>query len=276
MDKSPERQYEDYARSIQIPTPCREAELSSIIMGRHCQDRDLAICELVTGNMRIVLSLAKKYRRMPDYVDTLFDGNLGLVKAAMDFDSAKGRFTTHAVMRVRTEIRDGLLSRTGSPISANRESVLMALKLKGLSPGEAHGLSKNDLKSAQLAMMAVSDAIPLYDDDGQPIDIIDPVSENMLEEIQESDLIELVKKATRELGLTDDEVTLVSEASFSRSWHKSIGPEIAKKRGLSTSSIRMLRTKLIWKIRRKILDYVGKDEYLVLSAGGHLPGNNWR
>ena len=100
MDKSPERQYEDYARSIQIPTPCREAELSSIIMGRHCQDRDLAICELVTGNMRIVLSLAKKYRRMPDYVDTLFDGNLGLVKAAMDFDSAKGRFTTHAVMRI--------------------------------------------------------------------------------------------------------------------------------------------------------------------------------
>lgn len=276
MDNSPVRQYEEYAKGVQIPTPMREAELSSVIMGGPSPEKDLAICELVDGNMRLVINLSKKYRRMPDYVDVLFDGNLGLVKAATDFDSKKGRFTTHATGRIKTEIREGIMSRVGSPISANREAVTLALRLKNLGPNEAHGMSKNDLRSAKLAMMVVADAIPLYDEEGNPIDLADPDSETMMDELQRTDLLELVKRATEELGLTNEEVILVSEASLAMSGHKNIAPEFAKKRGLSSSSSRMLRMKLIWKIRRKILDYVGKDEYLMLSVVGRIPGNNWR
>lgn len=276
MDRSPARQYEAYARSIPVTTPAREAELSALIQGGDGSDRDLAICELVNGNMRIVLNLTKKYRQMPDYVDILFDGNLGLVKAATDFDSRKGRFTTHATGRIKTEIRDGIVMRVGSPVSANRDAVALAIKLKALGPGEAHGLSKLDLCSAKLAMMVVADAIPLYNEDGDPIDLVDPRSETMMDDIQRNDLLELVAKAKEDLCMTADDIELVADSASMRNGHSGVVVRIAQKTSRTQSAVRMRRLKLIWQIRRKILQYVGQEEYLLLSAVGRMPASNWR
>jgi DNA-directed RNA polymerase specialized sigma subunit len=276
MEKSPARQYEEYARSIQIPTPKREVELSEMIHGGVSSERDLAICELVNGNMRLVLSLAKKYRTMPDYVDVLFDGSLGLVKAATDFDAKKGRFTTHATRRVKTEIRDGIVSRLGAPVSVNRDAMALAIKLKGLGPNEAHGLSKKDLCSAKLAMMVMADAIPLYNENGDPIDLIDTQSEPMMDEIQRNDLLVLVSKAKEDLGMTEDDIELVADSASMRNGHSGVVVRIAQKTSRSQSAVRMRRLKLIWQIRRKILQYVGQKEYLMLSAVGRMPASNWR
>ena len=51
---------------------------------------------------------------------------------------------------------------------------------------------------------------------------------------------------------------------------------MSKKMGITKSAVRMIRLKLVWMLRKKILGYVGKDEYLILSAVGSLPGRNWK
>lgn len=275
MRKQPEMTYKNAAWSFPLPTPHREAELSNIIMNGSGEDRDMAILEMVNGNMRQVLSLTKRYKRMPDFVDTLFDGNFGLVKAVLTYDHRIGRFSTWSTPKIKTEIRNGILSRLHSPLSVSRYATELAFKIKNIHPDKNGDVTLPDISVTKLAMMGVMDSIPLYADDGTAVEIEDAGTESAFDEVQRNDIIDLVKRATDELGLTDDEITLVSEAC-SKSNDGSIVPSLAKKWGLTTSSIRMTRAKLLWKIRRKILEYVGKDEYLVLSATGSTPGRDWR
>ena len=275
MDKTPAQIYAETAKQFDVPTKQREIELSDIIINGCEDDRDMAMMELVHGHMRLVLNLTRRYKNMPDFVDTLFDGNFGLVKAALTYDHRKGKFSTWATPKILTEIRDGLLSRLNSPLSVTRYASEFAFKIKHLNPDKNGNVNIPDIAIAKLAMLGIMDGIPLYDENGNPVDIVDVATRSAADNVQNNDLIELVKKATTELHLTDDEIMLVSEAGC-KSNDGSIVPLLAQKNGVSGSAIRMRRTKLLWQIRRKILSYVGKEEYLMLSAIGHIPENNWR
>lgn len=257
------KSYEDYARSIPLLSAERERELSALINGSHGEDRDLAIVEMVNGNMRLALMESRRFRMMPDYVDIVFDAHLGLTKAAHSFNSDKGMFSTWAKGNIHTEIRDGIQARSGAALSVSRYASEIVYKLKKLDDHLQDNPSSNSIK---LAMSAILDAIPLYDDYGNPIDVEDPQSSRMLDDFQSHDLVEIVMKAAKELKLTDDDIDLVSGVEGAVN-------KLALSRGVGKSNIRMLKSRLIWRIRRKILEYVGKDEYLALSAVGHLPGN---
>ena len=264
MDRSAEKQYEDYARGVPLTTPERESELSLLINGDPGDAKENAILELVNGNMRLVLDLARKYRRMPDYSDTLFDGNLGLVRAAATFDSSKGRFSTWATPKIRTEIREGIYQRS-SGLSALRSASEV------LDRAEKNGRT-NDVSIIKMAMM---DSIPLYNDKGDLIDVADNDQESVPDQVHKNDLLELVHRAARELGLDEHDLTLVAESNKKDSNGEAVA-EMSKRLEITKSAVRMLRAKLVWMIRKKILGYVGKDEYLILSAIGRLPGKAWR
>lgn len=275
MQDFTENKYEKIARSIDRITPEREAELSAIIMSKEGEDRDMAVCELFNGNMRMVLNLTKQYKRMPDYADTLFDGNLGLIKATLSYDHTKGRFSTWATPKIMTAVRDGLLSRLRSPLSVSRYASELAFRIKDIKPDTNGDIALPDVPSVKLAMAGIMDGIPLYKDDGDFHDIIDDNMRTSSDEVQINDLIELVSEVTSELGLTEDEILLVSESNLTSN-QDSFAPRLAKKLGTSYSSVRMLRAKLLWKIRRRIFEKVGKEEYLLLSAFGKLPKANFR
>lgn len=55
--------------------------------------------ELVSGNLKLVLSILKKYNNRSEYIDDLFQiGVVGLIKAVDNFDlSHEVRFSTYAV-----------------------------------------------------------------------------------------------------------------------------------------------------------------------------------
>jgi RNA polymerase primary sigma factor len=75
---------------------------------------DQAKHEMVKANLRLVLSIAKRYRgRGMSFDDLIQEGNLGLLKAVGRYDHTKGnRFSTYATWWVRQSIIRGIYDKT--------------------------------------------------------------------------------------------------------------------------------------------------------------------
>jgi RNA polymerase primary sigma factor len=99
-----------YLRAIaRIPrlTAEEERELGRRI--QQCGDED-ALRRLVEGNLRFVVSYAKRYRGLGvPFLDLIHEGNLGLMEAARRFDPGRNvKFITYAVWWIRQAITHAL------------------------------------------------------------------------------------------------------------------------------------------------------------------------
>lgn len=60
--------------------------------------------DLVADNLKLVISIAKKYEFAMPIEDLIQEGNIGLIKAAETYDETLGAFSTHATPYIRTHM----------------------------------------------------------------------------------------------------------------------------------------------------------------------------
>ena len=145
----------------------------------------LAKDELISGNLKLVLSILRKYNNRIDNLDDLFQvGCVGLIKAIDNFDLAhEVKFSTYAVPMILGEIKRYLRDNSSLRVTRN----LKDIAYKGLKAKEeltnklnreptmkeiADVLELTELDVMQ-AFEAVKDAVsmsePIYSDGGDTI-----------------------------------------------------------------------------------------------------------
>ncbi len=272
------KRYQNYVNSFPLLNQKREAELSKIIKNGSDKEKQKAVEELVTCNMRIVLSLAQKYIQYEDYFDIVSDGNLGLVKAAYDFDSTKAKFATHATYKIKTAIRDGMHIRINLIKLPRFDSISKILKLKDIITesektnkqlAQELNLSIKDIENAKITLSVLTNILPIFDKEGEEIEIFDIERISILDQIYQKEISQLISKAIKELNFTKKEIALLyqhGDESLSN---------IAKKLNVARNTLVRRKYKMFWNIKCKLLDYLGEEEYIDLFSQHQLPAKTF-
>ena len=103
----PVRMYLKEIGKVPLLSPEREKELAEIMaQSEDTALRDAAKNELVEANLRLVVSIAKRYvGKGMFFLDLIQEGNLGLMKAVDKYDYDKGfKFSTYATWWIRQAI----------------------------------------------------------------------------------------------------------------------------------------------------------------------------
>jgi RNA polymerase sporulation-specific sigma factor len=156
--------------------------------------------ELVNGNLRLVLSVIQRFNNRGEFVDDLFQvGCIGLMKSIDNFDLGQNvKFSTYAVPMIIGEIRRYL--RDNNPIRVSRslrDIAYKALQVRERLMSEtsreptAEEISKVlDVPHEEIvfALDAIQDPVslfePIYNDGGDPIFVMDQLSDEKNRDIQ--------------------------------------------------------------------------------------------
>lgn len=150
--------------------------------------------DLVYGNLKLVLSVIKKFNNRGENLDDLFQvGCLGLLKAIDNFDFSHGvRFSTYAVPMIIGEIRRYLRDNSKIRVSRSlKDLAYKALQYKEQYVGE-HSTEPSIEEIAKylgveeidvvIALEAIQEPIsiytPIYNNGGDEIYLIDQIADN--------------------------------------------------------------------------------------------------
>lgn len=150
--------------------------------------------EFVEGNLRLVLSVIKRFASRGENVDDLFQvGCVGLIKAIDNFDLSQNvQFSTYAVPMIIGEIRRYLRDNNSIRVSRSiRDTAYKSLQVKerltnekGTEPTVEEIAKELDIPKEEVvfALDAIQDPVslfePVYHDGGDAIYIMDQVKDS--------------------------------------------------------------------------------------------------
>ena len=168
-------------------------EMKNLFMKYH-SDKDLFARDfLINGNLKLVLSVLKKFYNKSDNLDDLFQiGCIGLIKAIDNFDlSYNVKFSTYAVPMILGEIKRYIRDNNSMRISRSLKDIAYkVLKFKdeyyfiyGKDPStsiiaSSLGVSEFDISNALTALKdPISMYEPIYNDGGDTIYLYDQIED---------------------------------------------------------------------------------------------------
>lgn len=205
--------------------------------------------ELVTGNLKLVLSILKRFSKREENMDDMFQvGVIGLIKAIDNFDpSFNVMFSTYAVPMIEGEVKRYL--RDNSSIRVSRSLKDLAYKIMKFKDSYIanNGLTpSNDVIAKQLevteydiinAMDAMREPIsmfePIYNDGGDTIYLYDQIEDKSLhtDEITSSMAIsEALKQLTPRENMIIENRFIIGKTQM----------EIAEELGISQAQVSRL------------------------------------
>ncbi|MCO7126304.1 RNA polymerase sporulation sigma factor SigG [Sporolactobacillus shoreicorticis] len=217
--------------------------------------------KLVNGNLRLVLSVIQRFNNRGESVDDLFQvGCIGLMKSIDNFDLGQNvRFSTYAVPMIIGEIRRYL--RDNNPIRVSRSLRDMAYKAlqakeryiakhsKEPTTAELAKMLDLPVEDVVFAMDAIQDPVslfePIYSDGGDPIFIMDQISDDKHKDKEWVDNISL-KEAMNKLH--DREKRIVAMRFF----YGKTQMEVAEEIGISQAQVSRLEKMAIKEMNQEI------------------------
>jgi len=176
--------------------------------------------DLVSGNLKLVLSILKKFNNKVDNLDDLFQvGCLGLVKAIDNFDiSYNVRLSTYACPMILGEIKRYLRDNSALRVSRSvKDLAYKTLKLKeelmtsdGREPSNEEiakylGVSEFEVSSALDALKEPKSLYePIYNDGGDTIYLCDQISNKVSD--YDLDYKLALEKAMNKLKMRDRQI----------------------------------------------------------------------
>ncbi|MBQ3223532.1 MAG: RNA polymerase sporulation sigma factor SigG [Clostridia bacterium] len=217
--------------------------------------------ECITGNLRLVLSVIKRFQNRCDSADDLFQvGCIGLMKAIDNFDIGQNvRFSTYAVPMIIGEIRRYL--RDNNPIRVSRsmrDTAYRALRARdqlvyslGREPSIAEIASRIESSAEEVsaALDAIQDPVSLYEpvfqDGADAICVMDQVRDTRVSEDDWNDSL-CIERALSRLG--ERERTIISRRFFQGRTQMEVAEEI----GISQAQVSRLEKAALVQMRRYV------------------------
>ena len=212
----------------------------------------------IKGNLRLVLSVIKRFSASNENVDDLFQiGCIGLMKAIDNFDTELGvKFSTYAVPMILGEIRRYLRDNTSIRVSRSlRDTAYKAIYArenyvkKNLREPTIHeiaeeiGIAKEDIVFAMDAIQSpMSLYDPVYTEGGDTLYVMDQISDK---KNKEENWVESIARAESMKCLNEREKHIVELRFFEGRTQMEVANEIgisqAQVSRLEKSALRTMR-----------------------------------
>jgi RNA polymerase primary sigma factor len=217
--------------------------------------------ELILGNLRFVISVAKGYQNNGmELIDLISEGNIGLIKAAEKFDPNSGnKFISYAVWWIKQSIMSSLNENSRIirlPTNIIQENQKRRKSGTGLSDNFYIGVLGND--SEVVLPHCVNLHEEINEDGDQLIDfIINTNADNPEDILNTKD--EIRKKVSVILSVLDDREKTIIEKSYGLNGVEMNLEDLGEEFGCTKERVRQLRDRALKKLRNEsysLLNYL--------------------
>lgn len=214
----------------------------------------------VLGNMRLVLSIIKRFSQSKENPDDLFQvGCVGLIKAMDNFDLSVGvMFSTYAVPMIMGEIKRLIRGHNSLRISRSiRDTAYSVLKVRAEIEAEDKQASIEEIaqrlntseQEVVYALDAIADTVslhePVYNKDGDVLELMDQIKDESSDEGIWTEKLAL-QQAVEELDYREKKIL------FMRYYEGKTQTEISQEIGLSQAQISRLEKNALSGLKRKL------------------------